>query len=94
MFDTHVGEHIRSYCIHTNTHIHPPQVSISGRILARRVMGKLAFLKLRDAEGECQVCVSLTLQDVNMCLYPCVCVQAMGCTACVCMHKTVQDLCT
>lgn len=32
------------------------QVSVSGRIVARRAFGKLAFLTLRDDSGTIQVC--------------------------------------
>lgn len=33
------------------------QVSVAGRVMARRVMGKLAFIRVKDAEGEIQLYV-------------------------------------
>lgn len=32
-----------------------PRVSVAGRVMAKRVMGKLAFLSLRDDKGTVQV---------------------------------------
>jgi lysyl-tRNA synthetase class 2 len=36
----------------------PRQVSIAGRIMSRRIMGKAAFMELQDSEGRIQVYVS------------------------------------
>jgi lysyl-tRNA synthetase class 2 len=36
----------------------PRQVSIAGRIMSRRIMGKAAFMELQDSEGRLQVYVS------------------------------------
>jgi len=32
-------------------------VRVAGRVMNKRVMGKLAFLSLRDGRGQIQVCV-------------------------------------
>ena len=36
----------------------PRQVSVAGRIMSRRIMGKAAFVELQDAEGRIQIYVS------------------------------------
>ena len=36
----------------------PRQVSIAGRVMSRRIMGKAAFMELKDSEGRIQVYVS------------------------------------
>ena len=36
----------------------PRQVSIAGRIMSRRIMGKASFMELQDSEGRIQVYIS------------------------------------
>ena len=37
---------------------HPREVSVAGRIMSRRIMGKASFMELQDAEGRIQIYVS------------------------------------
>ncbi|MBS7039951.1 MAG: lysine--tRNA ligase, partial [Bacteroidales bacterium] len=36
----------------------PRQVSVAGRIMSRRIMGKASFIELKDSEGRIQIYIS------------------------------------
>ena len=36
----------------------PRKVSVAGRIMSRRVMGKASFIELQDSKGRIQVCIT------------------------------------
>ena len=44
----------------------PRQVSVAGRIMSRRVMGKASFIELQDSKGRIQVYITLAITEFGI----------------------------